>query len=306
MFIDEVLNIEKSLNDIFNKSIYNKNQDLIQLIERGYVYSKIEKHKVLFVGMNPSYVDGSEPYDHKYYKIQDAVISYPKHYGNFQKIATNCELGTNWTYMDLFYFRETDQKKVDSLISDVEGIDFVCKQLKLSFSMIENLKPDLIVVCNSGGRKFFGLDKQLHGVKTTNVWLGYNFEFNDKFGVDVITGIHEDSLIDGDKHTHLIGTPILFSSTLTYMDASSKKRLEWQVKQILKYHTLFFGSESILSHRSIPIANQLKVLTERIKEIELLKKSLLSKNKHEEVARIRDGELDELEKIIELLMKIEN
>ena len=302
MYIDELLNIEKDLITIFDKCILSNNPTLLEIIERGFVYPKIESKKVLFVGINPSSVAGAKPHDHKTYKIEDVVKSYPRHYKKFQDIAANCGVSADWTYIDLFFFRETDQKIIDSFMDNAESIDFICKQLQLSFSIIEKLKPNLIIVCNSGGRQFFGIDKVIDGSKSSNVWLGYDFHFNNKFGVDVITGIHNDTIINGAKKTNLIGTPILFSSTLTYMDSSTKKRLEWQIRQILKYHSLFFGAENIYGHRSKNIGNQLKVLAQKLKENETLKSSHTKNATDIEAARSRDYELTELEEIIELLL----
>ena len=284
--------ISKELDKIFKETSYESETLLYEIIKRGYVYSKVERDKkILFVGINPSYISGSKPYDHTIYNVQDVVKLYPKHYKKFQNIAENCNVGNNWTYTDIFYFRETNQNTIDSFLNDDVSLTFLVKQLEITITQLETLNPDLIIVCNSGARKFFGIDKQTTNNKDfTDVWMGFDFAFDERFGVDVITGLNQSSIKADNKTTSLVGTPVLFSSTLTYMDSSTKKRLEWQIKTILKFKKLFV---------------QLKVLAKKLEQNKNLKSILVSENKFEETAKLRDIEFSDLEELVALLLQIE-
>lgn len=299
-----MIQLEEKLTDLFIPSKYIENPFLFNIIKRGYVYSITEgQKKVLFVGINPSYIEGAKP--HKSYKIQDVVTEYPRHYRKFQIIADNCGFGIDWSYIDLFFFRETNQSTIDSILCEPNGVDFLVNQLQITFTQLEALKPDLIIVCNSGARKFFGVDKQPNNENAvSDIWLGYDFVFDEKFGVDVITGLNEKAIHKGVK-TNLVGTPVLFSSTLTYMDSSTKKRLEWQIKTILKFKNIFFDKNNFNEPRSSKLFIQLKELTSKLQESKNLKTKLLSDNKYEELAKLRDIELNDLEEIIELLLHLE-
>ncbi len=299
--------LEEQLKSLFEISNYKENSPLYEIILRGYVYSKIENHKkVLFVGINPSYINGAKPYDHTSYEIQDVVKLYPKHYKKFQNMADNCGFGADWTYLDMFYFRETNQNTIDSILNETNGVDFLVNQLQITFTQLEALKPDLIIVCNSGARKFFGIDKQPNNENAvSDIWLGYDFVFDEKFGVDLITGLNEKAIHKDVKKRNLVGTPVLFSSTLTYMDSSTRKSLEWQIKTILKFKNVFFDKNNFNEPRSSKLFIQLKELTSKLQESKNLKTKLLSENKYEELSKLRDIELNDLEEIVELLLHLE-
>lgn len=230
--------IKNSLELIFNKfSNVNSvnNEVLTEIVKRKFVYSEVEPNKkVLFVGMNPSYDEKSE-YKQSY-KVQDTVESYPKYYRKFKDISDRLLIGNDWTYTDLFYFRETNQEKIYKLLSEPDGLIFICEQLQLTINILEKIKPEIIVVCNSGARRFLGLGIENKKGKDENVWMGYKFEFNEKYGVDVITGIHQQSLKEI-KTTQLCGTPVFFSSILTgqrALDKGSYERLKWHIGEIVK------------------------------------------------------------------------
>lgn len=289
--------MRSQLDSIFDK--FSAASGLVsEIASRRFVYSKVERKKVLFVGFNPSYTSDSKPNGNDYepYDLKEAVERYPKHYKKFQDLADECGVGEDWTYIDLFFFRETEQKKIAEILKDDIGVDFICQQLRLTIDLMEKIKPEIIVVCNSGAREFFGIDEDLE----TKIWMGYNFIFDEKFGVDVISGMNEKSIKKGVKSTELIGIPVLFTSTLNYMDRSSKKRLAWQINQILKYHTLFFG-ESYLKHESL--LEQLKFFTNNILEKNRKKSESVTKSKFEHASKLRDEINSDMTDLLELLLK---
>ncbi len=296
--------LHDNLTDLFNN--FAKGDGLVaEIAARGFVYSETERKKILFVGINPSYPEGEERTRKNYsYKPLEAVEGYAKHYKKFHDIAENCGVGHDWTYMDLLYFRETDQNKITEIIQDNSGAEFVCEQLRLSIKLIEELSPDLIIVCNSGARQFFGIDKKENeDGSASNIWMGYNFTFDEKFGVDVITSINKESIRKVKSET-LIGTPVLFTSTLIYMDASTKKRLEWQIKKILKYHPIFFGTQYNREDRLEILLKQLENLTEQIEGTRKLKNIQVKEQDYNQASELRDKEIAETKKAVEYILSV--
>lgn len=225
--------MEIQLKSIFNENAYSNNE-IKELVRRGYVWPNNNKGKILFIGMNPSYPIGSNPRSF-HYEVANAVKDYPSHFKNFDDLVFELnQENKEWNYLDLFYFQETNQKKVFEIIKSAKSADlsFITDQLKVSQSKIEESKPDIIIVCNSGARTFLGIEKeQKTNGEFGNVWMGYDFEFDSEIGTERIIGIHQGS-ISGNP-TNLINTPVLFTSTLKYMDRSSKKRLGWHINFIL-------------------------------------------------------------------------
>lgn len=219
-------NIISELTEIFGyKSNNLENQNIIN---RGFVSAKLKKAKALFVGINPSYLSNATNESYLY-DIENAVLEYPKHYRKFTELVTNTKYENDWSYIDLFQFRETNQKKIyDFYKNDVE---FIVSQLKLTHKIICEINPEIIVVCNSGASDFFGINKIKKSEYWENIWLGYEFEYNKNFGIDIIKGIHNESIIK-DQKQHLKNLPILFTSTLTYKSRFDKKRLNWQLNLV--------------------------------------------------------------------------
>lgn len=217
------------LSEIFTyKSNCKRNSDII---DRGFVCSQIKKEKILFVGINPSYTANSKTENFQY-NIDQAVIDYPRHYSKFHNLIKDTEYKNNWSYIDLFQFRETDQKKINGFIKN--DPQFLVNQLRLTHKIICEINPELIIVCNSGASDFFGIKKKMSKSNDwENVWFGYNFEFDENTGVDIIRSKNENSILSKEDD-FLIDTPILFTSTLTYMSRFDKRRLTWQITKILK------------------------------------------------------------------------
>lgn len=221
-------NYHKKIEEIFN---YSANSSLTkEIISRGFCYSEFQAKKALFIGINPSYLSNSKP-EKFHYSIEKAVKDYKKHFGKFQDLVENTKYEDDWTYIDLFFFRETSQNKITEIIN--HDIDFIINQLQLTNEIISEIRPEIIVVCNSGASNFFGINSK----NDQDIWLGYKFEFDDEFGVDIITGMEDVSIIKDKNNLNLIGTPILFSTTLTYLDAFTKRRLKWIINRVGKNKT---------------------------------------------------------------------
>lgn len=228
----------KEIDRIFQHK--SKKEELNEIIKRGFCYSEFEQKKLLFVGINPSYLKDLKP-ENFHYNVYKAVIDYKKHYAKFLDLLKNTKYEKDWTYIDLFFFRETNQNIISKIINS--DIDFIVNQLKLTNKIINEINPEIVVVCNSGASNFFGINK----IKEENIWLGYKFTFDKDFGIEVVTNIDEKSILDNTNDLqNIIGKPFLFSSTLNYLDSHNKKRLNWIINLVgenietikNKYHVL--------------------------------------------------------------------
>jgi len=227
---DEIVLTE--LNKIFSyKSELEKNSEII---ERGFVISQIKKGKVLFVGINPSFTADAKIESFQY-DIDKAVTEYSRHYAKFPNLIENTVCQDSWTYIDLFQFRETSQKRIADLIKF--DPQFLVSQLRLTHKIICEINPELIIVCNSGATDFFGINKWENTNGWQNVWFGYDFEFDENLGVDIIKAVNKESILTTENKL-LIGTPVLFTSTLTYMAKFDKRRLNWQINRIAENRNL--------------------------------------------------------------------
>lgn len=221
---DEIVFAE--LNKIFSYKSGKENNS--EIINRGFVCSQIKKGKVLFVGINPSYTSDAKIESYQY-DVEKAVKEYARHYSKFPNLIENTAYQNNWTYIDLFQFRETNQKKVADFIKN--DPQFLVSQLRLTHKIICEINPELIIVCNSGASDFFGINKWKNTKGWQNVWYGYDFEFDKNLGVDIIKSKNKNSILQ-EENEFLFGKPILFTSTLTYMAKFDKRRLNWQINRI--------------------------------------------------------------------------
>ena len=219
--------IKRGLEELF--SIKTSNNDVQEIINRGYVCANVEPNEILFIGINPSYIknDKKESFT---YDVKQAVNDYPKHYKHFQKLLSNTKYKKKWSYIDLFYFRETDQKKVDLIIKN--EISFIVEQLRLTNKIIKQINPKIIIVANSKANNYFGINKLLKNGEYTNIWYGLEFEFDTNSGLMKVIGIDDNSIVDNSNYEFYKDKLFLFTSTLTYMNKFNKERLSWLINRI--------------------------------------------------------------------------
>jgi hypothetical protein len=200
------------------------------LLRRSEVPETLQGKRMLFFGINPS-DNGLNPSKEGPYRLSDAVDHYPKYFLPFESLATKAGCKGDWTYMDLFYHRRTDQRDIDVLLRDTaHGIPFLANQLVLTQKVLEWARPKIIVVCNARAADFFGVNTT---PDSSNIWMGYKFEFDPSYGLHRIQGLHDGRINPDLKTTSLEGVPVCFTSTLKYMDRFSKERLAWQLKRAL-------------------------------------------------------------------------
>lgn len=198
-------------------------------------YGDLQKNGILFVGSNPSFSKAgfsSFLKDSKFHDIdpvtffqfpQSEAFSVEKsvqidqlakdkyrYYSKFRKIAKEVNLG--WEHVDLFFVRKTSQKDVKKLVcSKGETLsDFGRNQLALSKKLIDEAKPQIIVVASAFASRLF------------------KAHFKAKFNTDL--GYHEALIADK-------MTPVFLTSMLTgqrALDKFSCERLCWNIARVLK------------------------------------------------------------------------
>ncbi|MCC5918838.1 MAG: hypothetical protein JJU02_16075 [Cryomorphaceae bacterium] len=206
--------IEKPLDQIFLTAKENG----VPFADRGYaMVESIPDDCILFVGLNPSYPDGSKEGSHFYSLNQD----HGGYFAKFKDIAKTCGEDTKWGHFDLLAVRETKQEQIGKL--EQSNLDFIWDQLdKVARPVLASIKPKAVVVVNTMARKYLGKDK----VQSQNIWLGFNFEFNESNGAYYIK----------DAPKNLDNVPFFFSGMLTgqrALDLGSLERLKWHVGKVL-------------------------------------------------------------------------
>ena len=153
-----------------------------------------------------------------------------------------------------------------------------------------------------GWARRIGVDKPKHPQDSDPHWMDYRFEFIRAFGVDVITGLHPGSVQRGAKGTNLIGTPVLFTGDLNTMDASTKKRLAWQMDQILKFRKIFFGHDP--DRQGQRVNKQIAALVMKLAQMEKSKDDLIQQGDIHAAAQFRDSSTDVRKEMLEVLLKV--
>lgn len=187
---------------------------------------------VLFVGMNPSFVlrhlvrefSISEPELRARFRFDpnrssrddlEAVASADRelaYFRAFQVLIEDAAKGPAppWTHVDLFYIRETNQRRVLPWVASGETLnDFGRRQWKITWRIIQALEPSIIIVCNAAASRIFERETTAGGL----------LDWSDK------TGCH---LLQLKK-----STPVFFSSMLSgqrALDIYNRRRMAWHLR----------------------------------------------------------------------------
>jgi hypothetical protein len=222
----------QKLWDKFHKKGFNPTTitSNIPLLDRGFVFQFDEglvEPDVLFVGINPSYKDGSDHENDFYIQEQGLQHSY---FQPFKRIADAIESEYDrkitWTHLDILVFRETKQSFIkEVLFKDPVGVEFLVDQIAISKKILEYLRPKVMVVSNTMARELLGRNRFTKDGVEYGVWMGYEFEFDHDLGTDVIV-----------NHPILKGTKVFFTSMLSgqrALDNGSRQRLIWHIHKAL-------------------------------------------------------------------------
>lgn len=191
---------------------------------------QFEKHPILYVGLNPSFV---EKFRKKYGKLlvwngtrkdNDSYVNkvididaptkkyYRKSFGRM--IDFSKEINIPFEHIDLFFYRETNQNKFKKGIFDSKNKelnDFGKDQLKIAVDAIRIVYPRVIIINNAFASDIF------------KKYCGGDLSFDDDRGWHVIKINSRE-------------VPIFFSSMLggkRSLDNHTWERLKWHIKKSL-------------------------------------------------------------------------
>jgi len=115
-------NHHEELNSIFeDESSYGH----FNFYKLGYqTINNIEKHGLLFVGINPSNLNDKKQ-DTGFYDLVQRGNIYKKFFSKFEDVAKYVNL--QWSHLDLLFFRNTNQNDIDNVLhKDIKnGLDFI-------------------------------------------------------------------------------------------------------------------------------------------------------------------------------------
>lgn len=222
VYREKVLNIWRKFKDI----------DVLNAPECDYRKSPILpktiiKEAILFIGINPAFSKSRKEEviskEIEFYQIIAEDTKDITYFEKFKDIAKYCN-NSAWSHLDLFFIRETNQELIEKLSYD--NVDFLQAQLDISFDIINEAAPKVIVVSNSLASEFFGKRKQKH-LFFEKIWLGFDLDFEKDFDTEI-----------GTYKIQIAGKniPIIFSGMLSgqrALDLGSFERLKWQIKKIL-------------------------------------------------------------------------
>jgi len=226
------LDLEKDYKDKV-LDLWQKFKDIPVLNENSCEYRKspllpkmVKKNAILFIGMNPAFSkkrkDEIKETEIEFYPIISDEIKDITYFEKFKDIASYCG-NAEWTHLDLFFLRETNQDLIEEL--SFKNVDFLQAQLDISFEIINKATPKIIVVSNSLASEFFGKKKQKHSF-FDKIWLGFDLDFEKDFNTEI--GTYKIQIAGKD-------TPIIFSGMLSgqrALDLGSLERLKWHIKRI--------------------------------------------------------------------------
>jgi hypothetical protein len=223
----------KAAIDIFRDYIKEENQDLRPLVPQ--IYPQLKRRAILFVSLNPSFNEkwlktiiedipnSGEPAQYFLWDNLNAFLNHASDieqtarrkypfFTQFNRIAAQAECEAE--HIDLYFYRETDQKKFKELVADAKYWDFWRRQLELAKQLMTDLNPRVVVVPNAYASQVF-MDQ---------------FEvFPKTIDPDVNTGYHH-ILLDGRK------VPLFLCSMLSgqrALDVFSRQRLSWHIRKAL-------------------------------------------------------------------------
>jgi len=179
---------------------------------RSFYYpEKLPKKSILFLGLHPPKSEEKHPRVESYNQELNEVGN--PYFKQFQEIAEFCN--TRWAHLNLLFFRKTKHNCIDELLKKEAGVHFIWEQLKITDQIIRQIEPEIIVVNNADVRTFLGLNKT--GGK--NVWLGYDFVFDNAIGTYYWKRI-----------------PVFFTNLFKgqrTLDKGSFERLKWHIRHAM-------------------------------------------------------------------------
>lgn len=148
------LSVDKKLEKIW--SDYNSNSDQEQL--SGLFQKDVLKNVVTYLSLNPSLQpkDRANAQKGNYPAVPYNLIDWNRPNAEYKFFQKFYDLGKEinpWTILDLLYIRESNQDELKKKFSSNSISDhnktFVVSQMKLTFSILKELNPKVVVVTNA-------------------------------------------------------------------------------------------------------------------------------------------------------------
>jgi hypothetical protein len=182
-----------SLHDYVNREVLHIWEQSGYVGSKDYIpqlFKKIDKNPLLFIGLNPSLSKNhlakvskrfglANPESMYYWKNRcrenyeraidliegaEKLSSFATRFQKISKVLFPDE--SRWTYIDLFFWRQTKQKDFKKKLGYWKGkplqlADFWKNQLELSFGLIKKIDPRIIVVQNALAASLFIQERAL-------------------------------------------------------------------------------------------------------------------------------------------------
>lgn len=219
----------------------HKDDDIFKEPDKEYrkhplLPKEVIKNSLMFIGINPSFTKNGVIPEHEknigFYSTLNKDQKDITYFEKMKEIAKYCKI--EWTHLDLFFLRETNQKIIEGLT--YSNIKFLNSQLDISFEIIEKSSPKLLIVSNALASEFFGKKKSTkHRSFKEKIWKGYDLYFENNFWNKEATFNVEIGAYEIKLNNKLV--PVLFSGMLSgqrALDIGSLERLKWQSRMILE------------------------------------------------------------------------
>lgn len=203
------LNVQEQFGQKIQSLFDSRPIDDTGIINRGFAIEQtIGLDSILFIGMNPSF---DEEKDRKNNGL--GIVSY---YDNFSykffspmiKIAAAC--GVGFAHHDLYFTKETSQKKVIKLSE--KHFTFFKQQIEITNEIIKEARPIAIVIANAAVSELF-VNRQTECI-----------HFDNELGTYILNTSGLNSI------------PVFCSGMLSEtraLDIFSRERLVWQIQKTL-------------------------------------------------------------------------
>jgi len=236
------MNINEELKSVWEKDYINQLPGFVK--DRGFVYSVNDSAKdILITGINPSYRDGEEPtsFDFDFQKLLYRE-KWDNYWGQVKKLLydneNNIDNRSKCAYLDIFYFREKNQKQLrNGILKCAEGVQFLVDQLKISQRVIEQIiRPKVILVKNMESAVYWGKYCD-NGI----IWMGYQLEKINTLNCGElfkISGLKESSerISPEITETNLMGSLILFTGHINQYTKREKRPTAKLIDDLLKMY----------------------------------------------------------------------
>jgi len=237
--------IREMLNSIWGQDYINRLPEFVK--ERGFVYSINSSQKdILITGINPSFRKDADLISSGF-DFQNTLRDekWDNYWSPIIKIVydrdNNVDLKRRSAYLDIFYFREKEQKELkNGILKSPTGVRFLVDQLKITQYVIEEIiKPKVIVVKNKESAAYWGkLAEQ--GI----VWMGYQLDYIQSLvcgEIYKISGLlnSKERIAPELNDTNLKGSFILFSQHINQYTKTEKRPTAVLLNKLLeKYYRL--------------------------------------------------------------------